>query len=108
MNIAWTPLLTDWTLRPLLLLVLIALIVLYLRGRRHGNLDKIDRPLLFLASLLVLVLARMSPLNSLASTFLFAKVTEHLLLISVFPALGPTVSSISLIRSRLTCNSAAI
>ena len=46
-----------------------------------------SKPWLFMASLLVAAVALLSPLHQLASQYFFARVAQHLLLISLFPAL---------------------
>jgi len=78
-------LLTAWTWEPSVLLGCAALLVLYMRGVR-GRLT--GRSLLFLAGVLVLVLALVSPIDTLGDHYLFSvHMLQHMLLILVVPPL---------------------
>lgn len=91
-----------WTFRPVLLFLMGLLCWAYQRGwqtyvQRHApetilkenSIDtaRTGRPWLFYASLLVLFLALCSPIHVWASRLFFVRIAQHLLCISLFPAL---------------------
>ncbi len=94
-------LLTQWRFQPLLIGTIILLVVLYVRGwplylqrpveepvlENSIDTPRQSKPVLFTLSLIVLALALLSPIYALASQFFFMRVAQHLLVISLFPAL---------------------
>lgn len=94
-------LLNQWRIQPTVLLFLAVLVGLYLKGwpgyqRRPYtkpildntiDTERVSRPWLFFVSLFILALALLSPIYYLSTQFFFMRVTQHLLLISIFPAL---------------------
>ena len=93
--------LDQWRMQPAVLLFLALLVGFYLKGWPHyqrrpytkpqldNSIDtvRISRPWLFFISLFILALALLSPIYYLSSQFFFMRVAQHLLLISVFPAI---------------------
>ncbi|HEY3821413.1 MAG TPA: cytochrome c oxidase assembly protein [Polyangiaceae bacterium] len=81
----WRLLTSCWRLDPLAIAVCVAAAVAYLApGRRFGV-----RPLPFVAALLGLLLALVSPIGELADGYLFsAHMLQHLLLVLVVPPLA--------------------
>lgn len=69
--------------------VILLIIILYGRGWRHGR-DNTSKPvhhLLFCASLILLMIAWLSPLNTLASQLFSARVIQRILLVGMIPFL---------------------
>jgi cytochrome c oxidase assembly factor CtaG/ferredoxin len=87
-----TAVMSSWTMRPELNLILALMSAVYLRGwlrgRRSFRRDE-DAALLasFLGGLLILFIALESPLDAFDQLFLSAHMTQHLLLMMVAPAL---------------------
>lgn len=81
----------DWHWQPVVLLLLSGLAVLYGRGwhryRLVGFVLPLWRPLTFVSGLFLLFLALVSPLYDLALSYLFARVSQHILLLAPAPAL---------------------
>lgn len=95
-------LLAQWSFRPVVVGLLLATAVFYGRGwplyraaREHytavleNSIDtpRYSKPRLFYASLLVAAVALLSPVNYLSTQLFFMRVGQHLLLMSLFPAL---------------------
>lgn len=85
MTVHWIDFLTDWTFRPAVIGLCAALIVLYRRGRRKD--DESTGSTKFYLSQLIILVALLSPINRWARHFFFFHVAQHLLLISLVPAL---------------------
>ncbi len=87
MTVDWPFLLTGWTFRPLLLLGVALILVLYRRGLAAGERPVTpQQPRRFALSLGLLIFALMCPINALVNDFLFMRIGQHLLAISLFPA----------------------
>ncbi|MFK7800390.1 MAG: cytochrome c oxidase assembly protein [Anaerolineae bacterium] len=85
MDADWNTLLTAWTFKPFAAVLIGLMVALYYRGSRSEHLfESALRPQLFYFSLIVLFIALFSPIHRLASHFFFIRVTQHILLISVF------------------------
>lgn len=93
MTISFSDIMAHWTLRPLLLVGLGLVILLYVRGwsvYRHQSMDTEtarSSPAKFALSLLVLALTMLSPIHWLAGQVFFMRIFQHLLILSLFPAL---------------------
>lgn len=89
----WSAILTQWSFRPVLLLIILLLGWLHSRGMRVSRQDPLEsigeghhvRP--FYASIFVLFLSLISPVDRLGNDIFFIRVAQHILLISIFPAL---------------------
>lgn len=92
MNTIGSAVLSSWNLDPLLIVLFAAVALVYvrgwLRGRRftHAEWD-LRRLVCFLSGLAVLFLALESPLDAFDALFLWAHMTQHLLLMMIAPPL---------------------
>ena len=81
----WNILLTAWTFRPIPLILIGLSLWLYHRGKDQAREEGLSpRPGLFNFSQIILLIALCSSIHMLASHFFFIRVTQHILLISVF------------------------
>ena len=87
MHVELNQLLTSWHIRPFITLLILTLSYWHLRGRlRTTTPDIVIRPWLFRTSMIVLIVALMSPIDTFAPHFFFMRVAQHILLVSLFPA----------------------
>jgi cytochrome c oxidase assembly factor CtaG/ferredoxin len=92
MNTIGSAVLSSWTLDPLAISLFAAIALVYVRGwlrgrrfsRGEGDLRRLG---CFLSGLAVLFLALESPLDAFAALFLWAHMTQHLLLMMIAPPL---------------------
>lgn len=82
---------TRWHWQPMVLLVLVGASFFYARGWQLTQLTAepvpLWRPLVFFSGLILMVVAIISPLYDLAQAYLFARVSQHILLLAPVPAL---------------------
>ncbi len=103
--VAWQQLLTSWTWEPSILGGLVGLLAAYAYGtraswRRPLSSEVVLRGLAFLAGLLALFVALVSPLDALADHYLFsAHMTQHLFLMLAVPPLLLAGLPVSLARA---------
>ncbi|MEM8859496.1 MAG: cytochrome c oxidase assembly protein [Chloroflexota bacterium] len=81
----WNMLLTAWTFRPIVILIIFVLGWLYWTGSRSTyEFESSPRLRLFFFSLFSLFITLCSPINTLAPHFFFMRVLQHILLLSLF------------------------
>lgn len=89
----WGSILVLWSFRPIFLITVCLMGVLHSRGMQaelDTSLEALrndHKPGPFYASIFILFLALVSPIDQLANQIFFIRVAQHILLLSVFPAL---------------------